>query len=357
MSDHHEFGMSKWPAVLDCLCFKGREGGKDAAFGTEKHELFAHFVESTKVGFEADIPDDLHARGAYEGAKALVATVEALGGNKGDIRTETRVEIKEGALEGVYGTADAVWTDGETILVCDFKTFWNPSRKYDAQLAGYAWAVMTAEAPEATDVVLMVCYGDNPSKSYVQRLNVMSLKEIVDTVAEARIDRLAATDNDATQCGWCELCERNTTCPSLRKVAEAVTKPIYASIPAQWETLPVEVKAQMLVLAETVSKWADAVREKAKEDLLNGEAIEDEANGIRYVLQHRSGRKTPRPVDAWTMLVGRGVDGEAIKARLSIKATDVKDLLKSVGIKGKVADELVESVSDVGNGSTVMVRG
>jgi hypothetical protein len=358
MSDHHEFGMSRWPAVLDCRCFKGQEGGKDAQFGTEKHELFAHFVESMKAGFEADIPEDLYARGAYDGAKALVATVEALGGNKGDIRTETRVEVKEGALEGVFGTADAVWTDGETILVCDFKTFWNPSRKYDAQLAGYAWAVMTSEAPKAKDVALMVCYGDNPSKSYIQRINVMSLLDVVNSVAKARIDRMAATEADATQCGWCELCERKTTCAALRKVAETIaTNKAIAEAPTTWAALPSKKKAGLLVIAETAMRWAEAVREAAKQDLFNGLAIEDNANGIRYVLQHRSGRKTPRPVDAWSMLVGRGVNADAIKERLTISASAVKELLKTVGVKGKAADALVEEVSDMGNGSVSMVRG
>jgi hypothetical protein len=358
MSDHHEFGMSRWPAVLDCPCFKGQEGGKNAAYGTEKHELFAHYVESTKAGFEADIPEDLHARGALEAARALVATVEALGGNKADIRTETRVEVKEGALEGVFGTADAVWTDGKTILVCDFKTFWNAARTYDAQLAGYAWAVMTSEAPKAKDVALMVCYGDNPSKSYIQRVNVMSLLDIVNRVAKARLDRLAATEESATQCGWCELCERNTTCSALRKVAEAVaTMPEITTAVESWSQLPMARKAQMLVLAETVCKWADAVREKAKQELLEGDAIEDSANGIHYTLQHRSGRKTPRPVDAWSMLVGRGVNADAIKERLTISASAVKELLKTVGVKGKAADALVEEVSDMGNGSVSMVRG
>jgi hypothetical protein len=359
MSDHHAFGMSRWPAVLDCLCFESKEGGKDAEFGTAKHELFAHYVESTKAGFEADEPEDLHARGALEAARALVATVEALGGNKGDIRTETRVEVKEGALEGVYGTADAVWTDGETILVCDFKTFWNPARKYDAQLAGYAWAVMTSEAPKATNVALMVRYGDNPSKSYVHRLDVTYLKDIVNRVAKARVDRTIATDESATQCGWCELCERNTTCSALRKVVDYVAKPALANVAEDkmWTTLSVATKAKYLVLAETVMRWAEAVREKAKEDLLNGENIEDPDNGIKYTLQYRSGRKTPRTIDALQMLFIRGVSLEAINARLTISASAVKDLLKSVGVKGKAADALVNDVSDVGNGSVSMVRG
>jgi hypothetical protein len=159
-----------------------------------------------------------------------------------------------------------------------------------------------------------------------------------------------------TQCNWCELCANAATCPAFKAVAEAVAKPALANVTEQWETLPTERKAQMLVLAETVCKWAEAVREKAKADLMSGTFIADLVNGIEYSLRNVSGCKTPRTADACKLLMGLGVSADEIRGELSMSAASLKKLLKGAGLKGKAIDEALEAVCDVGAGFVQMVR-
>lgn len=358
---HHEFGMSKWPALLDCACFEGVEGNKDAEFGTGKHELFAHFLEQFKAGGECDEPEDLHSRGAYVAAKQIIDAIKGFDGDMSCLHIEERVEITHGMLKGVFGTADAYYCDDSgRVYVWDFKTFYNPSRDYTSQLVGYAFAVAEkvhyALTREST-IYIGICYGDQPSKNHTEVLTLDDVFEEMHKVHKVKAD-LRDGKAQPVQCGWCELCKHKSVCPAFKAVAMSVmSTPDLAFAIESWGDLPVERKAQLGVIAEAVSKWVDGVREAMKNDLLAGGKIEDAANGIKYVLRHTSGRKTPRTVDAWTMLTSRGVDGNAIKEKLSISASAVKDLLKTVGIKGKAADALVEDVSNVGNGSVAMVRG
>lgn len=358
---HHEFGMSRWPALLDCACFEGIENNKDADFGTGKHEMFAHFLEQFKQGVECDEPEDLHSRGAYVAAKQIVETIKGFDGDMSCLHIEERVDITHGLLKGVFGTADAYYADDEgRVFVWDFKTFYNPSRDYTAQLVGYAFAVAEkvhyALTREST-IYIGICYGDHPSKNHTEPLTVDDVFNEMHNIYKVHAD---IRDGKArpTQCGWCELCKNKASCFAFREVAKSVmNKPDLVGVVEKWSDLTIERKAQLGVIAEAVSKWVDGVREAMKADLLAGGNIEDKANGIKYVLRHTSGRKTPRPVDAWAMLTSRGVDSNAIKEKLSISASAVKDLLKSVGVKGKAADALVEDVSNIGNGSVAMVRG
>jgi hypothetical protein len=357
---HHTRGMSKWPAILACACYEGTEGGKNAEFGTEKHAYLAAqlaYLRDNGALPPRDEAADFFDAGCRRVAERIRDSLIANNVQPSAMHIEERCTMED----GTYGTADLWFCNEETsrLFVWDFKTFRNPGRDYTAQLAGYALAINQTRELEGKlplhETNLRVAYGDSAEVDCV----MLSLAELQDITAEAMAAFDAADKGEAqpTQCNWCELCANASTCPAFKAVAETVTKPIYASIPAQWETLPMERKAQMLVLAETVVKWADAVREKAKADLMGGATIEDEENGIKYCLRSVSGRKTPRTADACKMLMGKGVSADEIRGELTMSAASVKKLLKAAGLKGKAIDEALSAVCDVTAGSVQMVRG
>lgn len=358
MSEHHPRGMSKWPAILACGCFTGKGESQDAAYGTEMHGALAKILTAYREDGElppCDPDASFHLAGVYRAAAMIRDCMYLQGVQPSNLHIEERVTLED----GVFGTADIWYTaNHRDIFVWDFKTFRNPGRDYTAQLAGYA-AAIASEYP--MNVVanqryhLRIVYGDSPEVDD----HTLTYGDCIKIRGEAMaaFDKADKGEAQPTQCNWCELCANAATCPAFRAVAEVVTKPIYASIPAQWETLPVEQKAQMLVLAETVCKWSDSVREKAKADLMSGATIEDEANAIRYCLRNVSGRKTPRTAEACRMLLERGVEPDALRGKLTLAVRSIKELLKTVGVKGKAADELIAQVCDIAEGTVQMVRG
>jgi hypothetical protein len=187
-------------------------------------------------------------------------------------------------------------------------------------------------------------------------LSLAELQDIRDTAMEA-FDKAEKGDAMPTQCNWCELCAHAAACFAFRGVAIGVAQSGISHAPEQWQFLGVASKARLLVLAETVCKWADAVREKAKADLMSGATIEDEEKGIKYCLRSVSGRKTPRTADACKMLMGKGVSADEIRGELTMSAASVKKLLKTAGLKGKAIEEALSAVCDVTAGSVQMVRG
>lgn len=361
---HHPRGMSRWPAVLTCPTFEGKGGNANAELGTEKHRALAAMLEHLKKEGELLLRDD-SADFFDAGVRRVAETIrDCLIINHLPplaLHIEERVQLDD----GVFGTADVWYESGASkiLWVWDFKTFRNPGRDYTAQLAGYALAIYQMRKRQLEvfthgeqflpeQFVLRTAYGDSRGVDTVS----LSLEELQRIHADAMT--AFSTGGAPRQCNWCELCAKAPTCPAFRAIAEAVTEENSAPAQAiaQWTSLPQEYKAQLLVLAETVVKWADAVREKAKADLLGGGTIEDAANGISYKLQQRAGRKVPRTADACRMLTAQGVSTDAIRKELSLAASSVKALLKGVGIRGKAAESLLESVCDASAGSATMVR-
>lgn len=349
---HHTRGMSRWPAILECNCFTSKPSSKDATFGSEKHAQLAEMLNHLKQhgSLPATLEDGFFDAGVRRTAEFIASCMIATNTPAAALHVEDRVTL-EG---GIFGTADAWYITDEKIVVWDFKTFRNPGRDYTAQLAGYALAIRQNNADAPNTFSLRTIYGDSTEVNEV----TMSAGEAFDTYLQAMSAFDSADTAQPKQCNWCDLCDRAAECSAYRAIAEAVSsRTDLATAPQNWSMLSRENKAQMLVLAETVCKWADAVRGKAKDDLLAGESIADEANGISYKLRNVNGRKTPRTADACAMLTAKGVTAEAIRSKLTLAATAIKELLKTVGIKGKDADALVETVCDVSAGTVQMVRG
>lgn len=353
---HAKRSMSRWCAMLECACFESKPATEATNKGTAVHDKLAGWLtEYKKTGALPAKPESLDfvEAGAYRAAQIIVERLNAEHLTKDALMIEERVQI-EGT--DVYGYVDVMWQSDTFLTVLDFKTFYNPSRDYTAQLAGYAYAYATQHGlPDNMNVKLIVAYGDNPTMPTL----ITTIKWCKETysVAMAAFDKRDAGEAQPQQCAWCDLCVHATTCPAAQAIVKHITtEPKYNEALTAWADLPVVKKAQLLVLAETVVKWADAVRENAKADLLAGLVIEDEENGIKYGLRTTKGRKTPRTEDCCRMLKAQGVTDDELRAVLKIGATEAKTLLKEHGIKGKEADALIDNVCDFSAPSSVMVR-
>lgn len=357
---HAVRSMSRWPAVIDCQCFESKEFTQAAQKGTDTHALLAGWLTAYKhTGTLPEMPPDLDfvEQGAYRCARDIVAQSTAQGCAYCDLDIEAKVRIAD---TNIHGYVDALWFNGgieepKGITIFDFKTFRNPSRDYTAQLAGYAVAACRDRFGEDYPVTLVIGYGDY-NKYDVQQVTLKDCCEWYRKAMES-FDKRDSGEAEPKQCAWCELCKHSATCPAFKAIATKVAQePTLKNAPESWGELSTPRKAQLLVLAETVAKWAEQVRDKAKEDLLNGAVIEDSANAIKYGLRQTKGRKIPRTEDACRMLKDNGATDSELRAVLKIGATECKAVLKEHGIKGKKADELIDNVCDFSTPTSIMVR-
>lgn len=369
---HHPRGMSKWPAVLACPCFEGKEGGEEAAEGTRLHALLAGWLEAMRGG---DLSPDVdvealsfHEAGAWRAAQAIRKAVLDLGLPFGDLRVETRVTLFDAAnRDTVFGTADCLLVDPErgVVHVWDFKSFYNPGRDYSAQLLGYGLAAALASKTPIERIRWTVLYGDHAETESGEASNAeaMSVFQRAMSVFDNRREHVPAKP---CQCNWCELCARFPACRACAAVAEDVRKEFQAAEGSEvlactltadgWGRLTSTRKAQMLVLAEFCGKFADAVRAKAKEDLLAGVSITDPENGIAYALRETRGRLKLDCDLLWAAAKAHGVGKEAFRGCLKPDATAAKKVLRAAGLSAKDADAVLESCGERGAGSQTLVR-
>lgn len=358
---HHPRGMSKWPAMLACGCFEGAEGGKDAEFGTEKHAQLAQILGHLKE--HGILPSKQTDTGFFEAGVYRAAEMirDSLIANNVDLE---RLHIEERVtLEcGTFGTADVWFDDGHgRLFVWDFKTFRNPGRDYTAQLAGYALAICQEREERIVkrelrerpiyEAHLRTIYGD----SSIIDSTMMDLFEL----QSFRDDAMRAFDNAAnaqpTQCNWCEICSKFATCPACTAVANKVQETL-ADAPMKWETYTPAKKAQVMLLAEFLGKWSEDVKKAAKQTLLDGGVVADEAIGAAWTIVSKRGALEVNTAAACKALVDKGVDVNEIRKELKLSATGVKSLLKLVGIKGKAADAIVEACGTRGADSAQIKR-
>lgn len=369
---HHARGMSRWPAVLACPCFEGKEASADAAEGTRLHALLAGWLEGLRGG---DVEPEVevgglsfHEAGAWRAFKAIRAAVLDLGLPFGDLRVETRVTLFDAAnKDTVFGTADCLLVDGErgVVHVFDFKSFYNPGRDYSAQLLGYGLAAALSSKTPIETIRWTVLYGDHEEgeSGEATKAEAMSVFQRAMAIFDNRVAHVPAKP---CQCNWCELCERFPSCRACAAVAEDVRKEFQAAEGSEvlactltadgWGRLPSTRKAQLLVLAEFCGKFADAVRSAAKADLLSGAVIADPENGIAYALRETRGR-LKLDVDAlWAAAKAKGVQAADFRGCLKPDAVEAKKVLRAAGLTAKAADEVLESCGVRGAGSQTLVR-
>lgn len=354
---HHPRGMSKWAPITACPCFEGKEGNQNAEIGTKCHALFADalraYKDSRKVPSEAEMSAmPLHEAGALRGAQQVIDNYW------GDY---PRIEMPVGILDSdIYGTPDYCALTERGCVVVDFKTFFNPGRDYFPQLEGYALAVIQKaykfDEWEDKQAELVIIYGDKPDATEHCRVKFSDLRSRFEAVTKA-FDERDSGKARPHQCNWCEICQNAPACTAWKAVAEHVSGELKdAPNPENWAVFTPARKAQLLVLAESVSKWATAVRDMAKADALNGETLEDAEHGIAFKLRESRGRLTPRVADLWNHAKVHGVDAQAFMACLSCSSTVATKLLQGTGMKKAEAEAVVKACSDEGKGTVSLVR-
>lgn len=367
---HHPRGMSRWPAVLACPAFEGREASADAAEGTRLHALLAGWLEAMRAGdLEPEVEVgalSFHEAGAWRAAKVIRRAVLDLGLPFGDLRVETRVTLFDAAnRDTVFGTADCLLADPErgVVHVWDFKSFYNPGRDYSAQLLGYGLGAALASKTPIERIRWTVLYGDHEESESGEASKAEAM-EVFQRAMAIFDNRVAHVPAKPAQCAWCELCKHFAGCQACAAVVKAVAtteggeqqSPVAGDGRKPWDKLATTRKAQLLVLAEFVSKWADAVRSAAKADLLAGVSISDPENGIAYALRETRGR-LKLDVDAlWAAAKAKGVQAADFRGCLKPDAVEAKKVLRAAGLTAKAADEVLESCGVRGAGSQTLVR-
>jgi CO dehydrogenase/acetyl-CoA synthase epsilon subunit len=115
-----------------------------------------------------------------------------------------------------------------------------------------------------------------------------------------------------------------------------------------WETYTPAKKAQVMLLAEFLGKWAKEVTKAAKQTLLNGGAVADEAIGAAWKVKYDRAKIKINTAVACKALIDKGVDVNEIRARLTLSKDDVEELAKTVGLKGKKRTEFIETLGTRG---------
>ncbi len=371
---HHPRGMSRWPALLACPLFEGREGDAEgyAAAGTGVHATLAWWLSELRE--RGRLPEveaetlSFHEAGAWRAAKRVAELLLMYGVSPRELRVEERVTLFDPETrERVFGTADALFlAPGRgTAVVVDFKTFRNPGRDYLPQLAGYGVAAARASKAPIGALRLEVLYGDSAERETAE----LKREEAEALAARGLAATLGPRAGDAPrQCAWCELCARFAACPACVGVAEATAEAgkdgpgedaEAAGIverPDRWPALGAARKAQLLVIAEFATRWAEAVRDAAKADLRDGLAIADPEHGIAFGLRERkAGLRLD--VDAlWAAAKARGVSAADFRACLRPDAAEAKKVLRAAGLKAKEAEAALESCGTRGAPSLTLAR-
>ena len=269
MSDHHEFGPSRYPAWSECPRYKSDDRPtSDSTAGTEAHEELSKALSDGEY-----IPSSQAAKWASDWILS-----EA---NGSTVSSEVRVTGSLSVVDGVFGTVDAMWTDKDGVLnIADFKTFSDGTTDYMPQLRGYA-------ALLATDTVL-----DNPVRLHV--LHGMTAKvESESTTYRECLSKTEAVfssvknNNPARLCKWCTFCANIKECPMTNNALTTVSEnlPAFSSLST----------CQKLVVLDAVDKLSNTIREQAKKEAQdNGGFIEQD--GIRYEMKPWAGPSKCRDI-------------------------------------------------------------
>lgn len=360
---HHPYGPSRWPALAVCPHYVGKPGGADAQKGVALHALFA---KAAKGELDADAEEnaaDIFERNTIALGRAVL---EMAGGNGEKVMVEETVTcpnppgVDDCFEDGqIFGRTDAAWFDAKSgdLHVADLKMVENPDRDYRPQLVAYAYG-LAREWDAMPTCHLHTLYVDTRSI----KSDVMEWEELEKSyrILRAKVYRASRPQEAAAlpvQSGWCQLCAKFEGCAAPRAVAETVAEGALADLakPAEWAALAAPRKAQICVLADTVEKWAKAVKANAAADAKAGVAIEDPENGIYYGLQERKGVLNLDTDKAWEVAKAHDIKREQFVACLKLDAKAFKALLMA-WMKGREAEALLETCGTRGNGTVSFVR-
>lgn len=350
-TSHHPYGPSRWPALLECPCWESKPPTEQTERGTALHTLF----ERAMKGEEVEVTDSLEWH-VLEAAREIRRCAVP---DKHGFLTEQVVPIP-GTLD-MTGRLDVGWIDAVTgdIHVADLKLAWNPQRDHTAQLLCYAIGLLGefGDGSAGPRIHLRVVYADG-SEGSVQTFKTAQAIEQHLRNAD-RIRDIAGGDADMTprQCGWCELCSKFTSCPEMKSLVDKASPMLADSAkPERWADFTSKQKARACAIADTVSRWCEAVKSQAAEDAKAGELIEDAENCIFYAVQERRGRFVIPDVQAAWKILKQRLTAEKYRACLSVNQSALRMALKEVGVKLSDINALIEQCGSRLPDTTVFVR-
>jgi hypothetical protein len=211
---HPTLQPSSYPAWAKCPHYQPAPATRVAVDGTRQHELLADFLTGRKDPLTADEDKDTlyPVRRAHRLIREYLA--KEFGGNQYLLDVETMVE-DDSLPHAPFGTADIIATDGERLIVLDYKSH-ATSRSHWEQLAFYAQA--KAKKLSYASIKLCVVYGDIGT---IEEREV-TLAECEGLVAYAIGNRLNKDNLPRHPSPWCSLCDKCGACePAVSIVSEA----------------------------------------------------------------------------------------------------------------------------------------
>lgn len=271
MGDHHEESPSRYPAWAECLDWVG-DGGQttDATIGTDTHK---------------EIQDDLDGKSEAESFKArwAVRVLHELAGEDTPIQSEVHLVGNVGRVKGIYGTADAIFSDHDGVLhIADFKTFSDGTKDYRPQLYGYAALSAMGSSDWDRKVVFHILHGGI--------CKVETFESTIGWCTKYVEELLARHDgcHGPCLCSWCSFCGKVKECSQVNNAVQVVKD----NSPDVFGRMTL---CQKLVVLDAVDKMSKELRESAK-DLArkNGGVLEQkDDNGnvqIRYEMKPWAGK-------------------------------------------------------------------
>ena len=323
-SAHHPFGMSAWPALVECPAYQS--SGETTALG--EAGTAAH--EALDTG-ESSGEDDLDAAAAW--GVGEIAKLFAKYPPMGDVCGEKdggRVTIRrpEGdpfyALNGIFGTGDRFWTDINGLPhILDFKTFSRKGREHVPQLAGYAFA----EFPSEPRVMVHVLCGGTRSV-YNKMLSAFDIEGIAYDVMFAVTSGKTAERCAGSHCTYCAnrpdcYCYAEHGRARLEEPGTALARmPLFATrteIAAN-----AQLAAKFLAWAVKADKAIKETKNTIKQAIRDGVTVADFDTGKVWVIKEVNGPAQAVALSEVMKLVGDDLP-EGWQEKLAVgKTTAVK---------------------------------
>lgn len=271
MGDHHEESPSRYPAWAECLDWIGNDRDtQSSTAGTDTHK---------------EIQDDLDGKAEAESYKArwAVGVLHDLAGEGTPIQSEVHLVGNVGRVKGIYGTADAMFSDHDGVLhIADFKTFSDGTKNYRPQLYGYAALSAMGSSDWDRKVVFHILHGGICKVETFDRTIGWCTKYVEELLA--RHDGC----HGPCLCSWCSFCGKVKECSQVSNAVQVVKD----NNPDVFGRMTL---CQKLVVLDAVDKMSKELRESAKElARKNGGVLEqrdDQGNvQIRYEMKPWAGK-------------------------------------------------------------------
>ena len=356
--NHHPYGFSKLPAFEACPHYTGddREGGKDAAEGTNAHAELARVLEGGALDLK-------HPH--YNVVEWAAGIIAGMGLN--NLRSEQRVSFPAPdwmGCEDVFGTPDfySIESDDEgnpSIVVGDFKTFSDGAKNYAPQLMAGAMGVANNHGLEwsGTPVNIVILHG-LARKAEAYQVTLGDCENRVGGIYEAVKARAisAPHTND-----WCQYCASYATCPAMRQVVAAATEPegqysILHNAREQMLAKPA-LAARRLVVIKELAKFLDAAEADCKEVIKERGECDTDANGLRtwtlrseretdicWQIKETPGNRKVKDIDALAahLINDHGATSSEILECCTVKMSALETLFRRItGCKVKEVKDLI----------------